>query len=148
MQEEPIPPSVQKEPVSVEEVKMTQEPEQVIIQNSNHLKPELNDSQISNSTSETSLLSNDNIERDKLPDWVKENAHVIVKTTTVQNQPGYIRFIGETKFSKGMWVGVELERTRGLNDGSYKGHRYFQCDPEKGVFVRADKLTLFKQQIN
>ena len=134
-----------------EEVKpmMIPEPEPVIIQNNNNLlKPDLNDSQMSNATSETSLLSNDTSERDKLPDWMKENAHVIVKTQTVQNQPGFIRFIGETKFSKGIWIGVELERTRGLNDGSYKGHRYFQCDPEKGVFVRVDKLTLFKQQIN
>jgi hypothetical protein len=100
-------------------------------------------SQISNSNSETSLLSN---ETEKLPDWIKENAYVIVKTNTVMNKPGHVRFIGEVKFQKGIWIGVELDRPHGLNDGSCKGDRYFQCEQNKGVFVKADKLTLYKLQ--
>ena len=85
-------------------------------QDNRNLKPDLNDSfsQMSNSTSETSLLSTDTSERDKLQEWVRLDAHVIVKTNTVHNQPGFIRYIGETKFAKGIWIGVELERTRGL----------------------------------
>ena len=55
---------------------------------------------------------------------------------------GTIRFVGETSFASGQWVGVELNRASGLNDGSVRGQRYFSCAPKCGVFVRAERITV------
>lgn len=81
---------------------------------------------------------------EELADWMCMGAHVIVSTNSIQNKPGYIRFIGKTKFAHGMWIGVELEQEFGKNDGSLKGVRYFRCNENYGTFVRADKLSLVK----
>ena len=83
-----------------------------------------------------------------LPEWIKLNAHVIVSTNTVQNKRGHVRYIGSTKFGAGVWIGVELEMKFGKNDGSVKGEKYFACGEEKGVFVRADKLSLVVNRVS
>ncbi|RMZ95932.1 kinesin KIF13B isoform X3, partial [Brachionus plicatilis] len=57
---------------------------------------------------------------EELPEWVKLEAHVIVTTKTVMNKRGRIKFIGKTKFGNGVWIGVELEDSFGINDGSIK----------------------------
>lgn len=82
---------------------------------------------------------------EELPEWLAQNVPVIVSTNSVMNKPGIVRYIGATKFAGGTWIGVELEQAFGKNDGSIKGKSYFKCEENKGVFVRADKLTLFKQ---
>ena len=76
------------------------------------------------------------------PEWVRDGAVVIVSTNSVMNKRGVVRFVGEAHFQPGTWVGVELDQAYGKNDGSVKGHRYFKCPDNRGVFVRADKLTL------
>ncbi|KAH8811580.1 dynein associated protein-domain-containing protein [Xylogone sp. PMI_703] len=49
---------------------------------------------------------------------------------------GTIRFLGQTHFATGDWVGVELEGGGGKNDGSVQGERYFECEMGRGMFVR------------
>lgn len=47
-----------------------------------------------------------------------------------------IRFVGPTEFQQGEWIGVEFDDPNGKNDGSVKGVRYFDCEPDKGMFLR------------
>ncbi|OUM69069.1 hypothetical protein PIROE2DRAFT_27247, partial [Piromyces sp. E2] len=49
---------------------------------------------------------------------------------------GVIRFIGTTQFASGNWIGIELEKPVGKNNGSINGVEYFSCKPLYGVFVR------------
>ncbi|XP_035216530.1 CAP-Gly domain-containing linker protein 2-like isoform X1 [Stegodyphus dumicola] len=58
-------------------------------------------------------------------------------------KPGYIQYLGETRFSPGEWAGVVLDDHSGKNDGSVAGVRYFQCEPKRGVFARLHKLTRY-----
>ncbi|CAJ1339145.1 unnamed protein product [Effrenium voratum] len=53
---------------------------------------------------------------------------------------GTIRFIGQTDFAPGEWIGVELFEPKGKNDGSVKGHRYFSCKDKHGLFCKASFL--------
>lgn len=57
------------------------------------------------------------------------------------SKPGVIRFIGETKFAAGKWIGVQLISPEGKNDGTVNGVRYFGCPAQCGVFVKAARLT-------
>ncbi|KAJ3215541.1 hypothetical protein HK099_006307 [Clydaea vesicula] len=59
---------------------------------------------------------------------------------SVNGVNGVIRFVGETSFQTGIWVGVELDSPNGKNDGSVKGERYFTCEPLFGMFVRHSQL--------
>ena len=49
---------------------------------------------------------------------------------------GTVQFAGQTSFADGDWVGVILEEPSGKNDGSVKGMRYFDCEPNHGMFLR------------
>jgi len=53
---------------------------------------------------------------------------------------GIIRFMGETQFAPGVWVGVELDEPHGKNDGSVSGVRYFECRMNYGIFAQQMKI--------
>lgn len=40
------------------------------------------------------------------------------------------------------WIGVELDRAVGDNDGMLEDKRLFQCKPHYGVFVREEQLQV------
>ncbi|CAN8103465.1 unnamed protein product [Discula destructiva] len=56
-----------------------------------------------------------------------------------------IRFVGDTYFAPGVWVGVELDDGTGKNDGSVQGEKYFDCEPGNGMFVRPSAVTILAQ---
>lgn len=63
----------------------------------------------------------------------------------VDGRQAVVRFVGETLFAAGEWVGVELDDGTGKNDGSVQGERYFDCDMGNGMFVRGSAVTVVSQ---
>lgn len=59
---------------------------------------------------------------------------------------GTVRFVGQTHFAAGDWVGVELEDGGGKNDGSVQGERYFECEMGRGMFVRPTIVVRIVEQ--
>ena len=59
----------------------------------------------------------------------------------VRNQRATVRFVGETDFAEGVWVGLSLQKPSGRNDGSVQGVRYFTCQAEHGLFVPPSHVT-------
>ncbi|NWI58836.1 CE350 protein, partial [Calyptomena viridis] len=56
-------------------------------------------------------------------------------------QPGTLRFKGLTKFAKGFWAGVELDKPEGNNNGTYDGIKYFDCKEKHGIFAPPQKIS-------
>eukprot|EP00794_Sanderia_malayensis_P007010 gene7010-7795_t len=54
---------------------------------------------------------------------------------------GVVKFIGPTKFSSGLWCGIELNKPEGRNNGTVKGVKYFDCKFNYGIFIQADRVT-------
>ncbi|KAJ6234884.1 nip100 protein [Anaeramoeba flamelloides] len=63
-------------------------------------------------------------------------------TVSIFANEGTIRFIGDTQFSPGTWVGIELKTPNGRNDGSIQGIKYFECKKGFGIFVRPSQIRL------
>lgn len=64
---------------------------------------------------------------------------------SVRNLTGTVRFIGETEFASGVWIGVELDDPVGKNDGSVQGVRYFELADDKkgamfGIFSKYEEV--------
>ena len=70
---------------------------------------------------------------------IKINLPVLVNSVK-----GIVRFKGLTQFATGVWIGVELEKEAGKNDGSVQGIRYFNCAPNYGVFVKQSQCSPIK----
>ncbi|XP_075590124.1 cytoplasmic linker protein 190 isoform X2 [Dermatophagoides farinae] len=58
-------------------------------------------------------------------------------------KPGYIVYIGDVQFARGEWAGIVLDKPEGKNDGSVHGVRYFQCQPNHGLFTRLHRLSRY-----
>ncbi|XP_068055499.1 centrosome-associated protein 350 isoform X5 [Anomalospiza imberbis] len=63
-------------------------------------------------------------------------------------QPGTLRFKGLTKFAKGFWAGVELDKPEGNNNGTYDDIKYFDCREKHGIFAPPQKISHITESIN
>ena len=63
---------------------------------------------------------------------------------------GVIRWMGTAEFAEGNWIGVELDKPEGKNNGTVKDPKtgkeksYFECPDKHGMMVRAAQLELIK----
>ncbi|XP_052244904.1 uncharacterized protein LOC127854035 isoform X3 [Dreissena polymorpha] len=55
---------------------------------------------------------------------------------------GTIKFIGHLPGRGDIYLGVELDKEDGKHDGIFEAIRYFQCKPNKGVFVAYNKVVM------
>ncbi|XP_069063754.1 dynactin subunit 1 isoform X2 [Pleurodeles waltl] len=55
---------------------------------------------------------------------------------------GTVAYVGATLFATGKWVGVILDDSKGKNDGTVQGRRYFTCEDNHGIFVRQSQIQL------
>lgn len=60
------------------------------------------------------------------------------------DRKGVVCYIGQTKFATGDWVGIRLDKPDGKNDGSVGGEKYFECEPNHGLFVKQAQVKLDK----
>jgi len=67
--------------------------------------------------------------------------NVIGRLITLAGQSGIVRFMGETQFAAGIWVGVELDKPLGKNNGAVAGVEYFTCEQGRGIFVREEVVA-------
>lgn len=65
---------------------------------------------------------------------------VIVNAGKDLKANGIIRFVGETQFAAGIWIGVELYEGVGKNNGSVFGVSYFNCPMQYGLFLREENV--------
>eukprot|EP00035_Acanthoeca_spectabilis_P031533 m.14588 g.14588 ORF g.14588 m.14588 type:complete len:334 (+) comp4804_c0_seq1:483-1484(+) len=54
---------------------------------------------------------------------------------------GIVRFVGSHHSTGNERVGVQLDRANGNNNGTIKGHTYFECPPKCGVLVAPSKCS-------
>ncbi|XP_029473365.1 centrosome-associated protein 350 isoform X2 [Rhinatrema bivittatum] len=62
--------------------------------------------------------------------------------------PGTLRFKGTTQFAKGVWAGVELDKSEGNNNGTYDGVKYFDCKEKHGIFAPPHKISHVPEDID
>eukprot|EP00931_Biecheleriopsis_adriatica_P022029 TRINITY_DN14259_c0_g1_i2.p1 TRINITY_DN14259_c0_g1~~TRINITY_DN14259_c0_g1_i2.p1 ORF type:complete len:1475 (+),score=555.83 TRINITY_DN14259_c0_g1_i2:36-4427(+) len=60
----------------------------------------------------------------------------------VAGRNGTVRFVGNTQFAGGVWVGIELDEAVGKNSGTVQDIEYFKCPPQTGIFVRPPMVAL------
>ncbi|CAB1439871.1 unnamed protein product [Pleuronectes platessa] len=62
------------------------------------------------------------------------------RVLVVGQRTGVVQFYGKTSFAPGLWLGIELDKPSGKNDGSVGGVRYFSCPPKHGVFAPPSRV--------
>ena len=61
---------------------------------------------------------------------------------------GKIQYIGPIENKDGIWVGIELNKPVGKNNGTYMGIKYFDCRPNYGIFVKENKIKHAIDNVN
>ncbi|KAF5880053.1 CAP-Gly domain-containing linker protein 4 isoform X2, partial [Clarias magur] len=62
------------------------------------------------------------------------------RVLVIGQRTGVVRFYGKTRFAPGIWLGIELDKPSGKNDGSVGGVKYFSCPPKHGVFAPPSRV--------
>ncbi|MCI4382413.1 hypothetical protein PGIGA_G00014610 [Pangasianodon gigas] len=62
------------------------------------------------------------------------------RVIVIGQRTGVVRFCGKTSFAPGIWLGIELDKPSGKNDGSVGGVKYFSCPPKHGVFAPPSRV--------
>ncbi|KAH6587103.1 hypothetical protein BASA61_006404 [Batrachochytrium salamandrivorans] len=58
---------------------------------------------------------------------------------------GELKYTGQFEVgSDAIWYGVRLDRPLGTHNGTAKGIKYFECEPNHGILVRHSKVTVVK----
>ncbi|XP_074029594.1 dynactin subunit 1 isoform X2 [Leptinotarsa decemlineata] len=73
-----------------------------------------------------------------MSEYMKIGRRVEVTGKGVQ---GIVAFVGKTNFAAGNWIGLVLDEPKGKNNGSVKGHEYFKCEENHGMFVRDSQVV-------
>ncbi|XP_011056067.1 PREDICTED: uncharacterized protein M01A8.2-like [Acromyrmex echinatior] len=55
---------------------------------------------------------------------------------------GRVRYVGPVPGREETHVGVELPYVNGSSDGTFHGRRFFDCDPDRAIFVPFKKVVL------
>ncbi|XP_015432216.1 PREDICTED: uncharacterized protein LOC107188436 [Dufourea novaeangliae] len=55
---------------------------------------------------------------------------------------GRVRYVGPVPGREEAHVGVELPYLNGSSDGTFRGRRFFDCDPDRAIFVPFKKVIL------
>ncbi|KAL4714754.1 hypothetical protein ACJJTC_002613 [Scirpophaga incertulas] len=61
---------------------------------------------------------------------------------------GSVAYVGHPTFATGKWIGVTLDEPKGKNNGTVRGHAYFSCEENYGVFVRQTQIQLLDADDN
>ncbi|XP_039992667.1 CAP-Gly domain-containing linker protein 4-like isoform X1 [Xiphias gladius] len=62
------------------------------------------------------------------------------RVLVVGQRTGVVQFYGKTSFAPGLWLGIELDKPSGKNDGSVGGVRYFSCPTKHGIFAPPSRV--------
>ncbi|XP_060790716.1 CAP-Gly domain-containing linker protein 4 isoform X2 [Neoarius graeffei] len=62
------------------------------------------------------------------------------RVLVIGQRTGVVRFCGKTSFAPGIWLGIELDKPSGKNNGSVGGVKYFSCPPKHGVFAPPSRV--------
>ncbi|XP_041760095.2 uncharacterized protein LOC121587249 [Coregonus clupeaformis] len=57
------------------------------------------------------------------------------------SRPGVLKYKGPAAFAGGLWAGVALDKPDGNHNGTFRGVKYFRCDRNCGVLVRAEDIS-------
>ncbi|KAJ8705506.1 hypothetical protein PYW08_012552 [Mythimna loreyi] len=61
---------------------------------------------------------------------------------------GSVAYVGYPTFATGKWIGVILDEPKGKNNGTVRGHAYFTCEENYGVFVRQTQIQMLDPEDN
>ena len=75
-------------------------------------------------------------EEEKVANSLKVDQRCEVAVPGQARRRGIIKFIGNTSFKPGWWIGIHYDEPVGKNDGSVEGTRYFICPAKYGAFVK------------